>query len=89
MSVQDRGPLAIDEEDLLLALDQIPVGYQALDEDGNLIAVNQTWCRILGYASNPVMSNFRDFGFCDAIKKPFKADEIIQAVKRQLAIDLS
>ncbi|MEE8450813.1 MAG: PAS domain S-box protein, partial [Thermoguttaceae bacterium] len=37
------------EESLRTFFEQAPLGYQALDEDGNLIDVNQTWLDLLGY----------------------------------------
>lgn len=35
--------------------DNVPLGYQSLDIDGNLIEVNKEWLRILGYDREEVM----------------------------------
>ena len=37
------------EERFRTLFDQAPLGYQAMDADGNLINVNQRWLEILGY----------------------------------------
>lgn len=37
------------EETLRSFFEQAPLGYQALDQNGNLIDVNQTWLELLGY----------------------------------------
>jgi PAS domain S-box-containing protein len=39
-----------------------PLGYQSLDEQGNFMELNDTWCRILGYSKEEVMGrNFSEF----------------------------
>lgn len=39
-----------------------PFGYQSLDEAGNFIACNETWCRTLGYEREEVLGrNFSEF----------------------------
>lgn len=35
-----------------------------------------------GYSNDPVMANFRRYGFCDAVAKPYKNDELRQVVSR-------
>ena len=37
-----------------------------------------------GYANNPVMANYRDYGFKGAITKPFMPDELFEAVAGML-----
>ena len=62
MSVDHHDPPVQSETKLRLDLDHIPVGYQSLDEEGNLLDVNNTWCRLLGYAREEVLSrNFAEF----------------------------
>jgi PAS domain S-box-containing protein len=34
--------------------EKAPLGYQSLDEDGNLIEVNEAWCETLGYMLNKI-----------------------------------
>ena len=41
-----------------------------------------------GYSEDPVMSNFREHGFCGILKKPYTDRELLQAVY-QLTVDLS
>ena len=42
--------------------DNAPLGYQSLDESGNFIEVNETWCRTLGYTKEEVLGrNFSQF----------------------------
>ena len=38
-----------------------------------------------GYSSDPVMAHFRQYGFCEALAKPYKNEEVRQAVARALA----
>jgi len=37
-----------------------------------------------GYANNPIMSEFRRYGFVDVISKPYKLEELSEAVSRAL-----
>lgn len=42
--------------------EKAPVGYQSLDEDGNLLAVNDTWLETFGYTREEVLGhNYADF----------------------------
>ena len=39
-----------------------PLGYQSLDENGNFLEVNESWCQTLGYAREEVIGrNFAEF----------------------------
>jgi len=38
-----------------------------------------------GYSSDPVVSNFRAYGFCGAMTKPFTMDELSKVVKETLS----
>lgn len=39
-----------------------PLGYQSLDESGNFIEVNETWCKTLGYTKDEIIGrNFSEF----------------------------
>jgi PAS domain S-box-containing protein len=50
------------EEKFRLLFSQAPLGYQALDIDGNFIDVNQTWLALLGYTREEVIGKwFGDF----------------------------
>jgi two-component system cell cycle sensor histidine kinase/response regulator CckA len=42
--------------------EKLPVGYHSLDSDGNLLAVNDSWCETFGYSRAEVLgSNFSRF----------------------------
>ena len=45
-----------------LLYEEAPVGYQSLDEDGNILEVNKAWLDTLGYSKEEVIGKrFRDF----------------------------
>ncbi len=42
--------------------DNAPLGYQSLDESGNFLDVNETWCKLLGYSRDEVLGkNFSEY----------------------------
>lgn len=47
----------------------------AVDPDAKVIVSS-------GYSNDPVMANFRQYGFCDAVAKPYKNDELRQVIMR-------
>lgn len=50
------------EEHFRALFDKAPLGYQSLDENGNLIDINQKWLEILGYEKDEVKGRwFGDF----------------------------
>lgn len=57
--------------------EEAPIGYHSLDADGNLLAVNQTWCRTFARGEKEVLGrNFADFltpPSREAFKKNFPA----------------
>ena len=56
-------------------LENIPLGYQSLDETGNFIEINKTWCELLGYTKDEVLGrNFSEFihpDFREHLKEDF------------------
>ena len=38
-----------------------------------------------GYSNDPIMANFRDYGFCAAISKPFQLQDLLRALQKALA----
>lgn len=48
----------------------------ALDPCARLIASS-------GYSNDPVMADFRDYGFCGSIAKPYTLDELMQVVQER------
>ena len=63
------------EENYRLLYENAPLGYQSLDEEGNIIEVNKAWLDILGYKKEDVIGkNFADFlpkEFHEHFKKNF------------------
>ena len=45
-----------------------PLGYQSLDENGDILELNETWCKLLGYTKDEVLG--RNFG--DFVRSDFK-----------------
>ena len=58
-------------------------GVEAIKE---LLAIDPEIRAIVatGYSFDPVVSNFREYGFCGAITKPFGMDELIKSVQEAL-----
>jgi CheY-like chemotaxis protein len=38
-----------------------------------------------GYSNDAVLANYRDYGFCAALCKPFRIQDIIQALQQTLS----
>jgi PAS domain S-box-containing protein len=50
------------EERFKMLYERAPVGYQSLDETGNLLDVNETWLELMGYKKHEVIGcKFRNF----------------------------
>lgn len=50
------------EERFRSLFENAPLGYQSLDEQGNFVEVNETWCKTLGYSRQEVLGrNFSEF----------------------------
>jgi PAS domain S-box-containing protein len=50
------------EERFRILFENAPLGYQSLDANGDLIELNETWCKLLGYTKEEVLGkNFSDF----------------------------
>ncbi len=50
------------EQRFRVLFENAPLGYQSLDENGNFIECNETWCRMLGYSKEEVLGrNFSVF----------------------------
>ncbi len=39
-----------------------------------------------GYANDPIMANYQDYGFCEAVKKPYLLEDLNQALKMALKV---
>lgn len=77
------------EQKFHLLFDNVPVGYQSLDENGYFLDVNEAWLDILGYARHEVIGKwFGDFlppDLVDIFKQRFKQNiqshELIENVE--------
>jgi PAS domain S-box-containing protein len=73
--IQIEKSLFESEERFQLLFDKAPLGYQALDFNGNFMEVNQTWIEILGYTREEVIGKwFGDFlspAYQDGFRKRF------------------
>ena len=38
-----------------------------------------------GYSNDPIMANYRDYGFCAAISKPFQLQDLLRALQKALS----
>jgi FixJ family two-component response regulator len=38
-----------------------------------------------GYSNDPIMANYRHYGFCEAISKPYRNEELRIVVQKVLA----
>ncbi|MHB1671844.1 MAG: response regulator, partial [Acidiferrobacter sp.] len=38
-----------------------------------------------GYSNDPIMANYKHYGFCEAVAKPYRNDELRTVVQRVLA----
>ena len=67
----------------------IPGGMGGRDTVAKLAAMDGRVKAIVssGYASDPVVANFRDYGFCAAVNKPYRLDELSQVLHRVLNHD--
>jgi len=60
------------EERFRLLYEEAPLGYQSLDEDGNIIAVNRAWLDALGYRREEVIGQWFGKFLTSGSKKGFK-----------------
>ena len=50
------------EERFRILFENAPLGYQSLNEQGDFIELNETWCKVLGYTKEEVLGrNFSEF----------------------------
>jgi PAS domain S-box-containing protein len=72
--------------DLVILDLTIPGGMGGKDAVREILAIDAQAKVVVasGYSTDPVMASFTDFGFCDAIVKPFQQDELKMMLKRVL-----
>jgi CheY-like chemotaxis protein len=58
-------------------------GREAIDQlrriDPNVRAIVSS-----GYSSDPVLANYRAYGFCGMVAKPYKVDDLVQVLRSVL-----
>jgi hypothetical protein len=76
------------EERFKMLYEKAPVGYQSLDENGNLLDVNETWLEMMGYRKNEVIgyrfSNFITPEHIEPVQKRFAAFKSTGKVQSEL-----
>ena len=86
-----REAMAIDTPIDLIIMDlTIPGGMGGKEAVQEILAINPEAKVVVssGYSNDPVMANFRDYGFSSAIAKPYQLSEITMVIS-QLLIDTS
>ena len=69
--------------------DNIPSGYQLLDKNGRLVAVNQSWLEALGYAHDEVIGRwFGDFLAPDSRKDFIRYLSHLQNTDKSRGVEL-
>jgi DNA-binding NtrC family response regulator len=60
----------------------IPGGLGGMQVAKDILAMSPTACLIVssGYSNDPIMANFREYGFAAAIAKPYSIDELEQVL---------
>jgi len=73
--------------DLVILDLTVPGGMGGKDTLNKLLEIDADVMAIAtsGYSNDPVMSDFKSYGFADTIAKPFRIQEIADVVKRSLA----
>jgi two-component system cell cycle sensor histidine kinase/response regulator CckA len=67
----------------------IPGGMGGKEAVAKLLEIDHSAKVIVasGYSSDPIMANYRDYGFCGVIAKPFNIDEFLAVVKMASAVE--
>lgn len=66
----------------------VPGGMGGMEAMGKLIELDPEVRAIVssGYSNDPVMSNFREYGFREVIVKPYKISEVSKKLRRVLSV---
>ena len=66
-------------------LDQLIPGGMGGDEAAKRILSIDPHARLIvssGYSDDPIMTNFKNYGFCAALSKPYNSDTLVQVIQR-------
>ena len=68
----------------------VPGGMGGMEAMGKLLELDPEVRAIVssGYSNDPVMSNFREYGFREVIVKPYKISELSKKLRRVLSVQL-
>ncbi|MDD3815743.1 MAG: PAS domain S-box protein [Desulfocapsaceae bacterium] len=68
--------------DLVIMDLTIPGGMGGKEAISTLLALDHTAKAVVssGYANDPIMANYREYGFCSVLSKPFKIDELNKVI---------
>ncbi|MDP2105924.1 MAG: ATP-binding protein, partial [Desulfobulbaceae bacterium] len=80
-SIDSNTPIDITIMDLT-----IPGGMGGEEAIQPILKINPNAMVIVssGYSNNPIMANFKDYGFCDAIAKPYQLKELTTVIAQLL-----
>jgi len=82
-AMQDKKPF-----DILIMDLTVPGGMGGQEALAELIKIDPEVKAIVssGYSGNPVMSEYKKYGFCAVLKKPFKVKELVETVKEHISL---
>ena len=65
----------------------IPGGMGGKDAVQEILKINPDAKIIVssGYSNDPIMANFKDYGFCSAITKPYQLQDLSQVIDQLVA----
>ena len=72
--------------DLIIMDLTIPGGMGGKEAVEKILALNPEAKVVVssGYSNDPVMANFKDYGFCSAIAKPYQLSELTKVISQQV-----
>jgi PAS domain S-box-containing protein len=72
--------------DLIIMDLTIPGGMGGKEAVQKILAINPEAKVVVssGYSNDPVMANFKDYGFCSAIAKPYQLSELTKVISQQV-----
>jgi CheY-like chemotaxis protein len=72
--------------DLIIMDLTIPGGIGGKEAVQKILAINPEAKVVVssGYSNDPVMANFKDYGFCSAIAKPYQLSELAKVISQQV-----
>jgi len=67
----------------------IPGGMGGKEAAQRILALDPKACLIVssGYSNDPVMAEYRTYGFCGCVNKPYQVAELVQLLNRNLPTD--